>query len=134
MLDVAAAVIRDQAGRILVCRRGPSGDQAGLWEFPGGKLEPGETHAGALARECLEELGALVAVEEKLSETVHAYPEKTVRLAFLKARILSGTPKAFVHAEIRWASASELAHLEFCPADRKMAAALAKEKAAPGGL
>ena len=127
MIDVAAAVIRDAKGRVLVCRRGPARDQAGLWEFPGGKLEPGEAPGEALARECLEELGASVKVGEKLLETVHDYPEKTVRLIFMEARIASGEPKASVHAELRWAGPAELESLAFCQADRSMAASLARE-------
>ncbi|MDR2456277.1 MAG: (deoxy)nucleoside triphosphate pyrophosphohydrolase [Deltaproteobacteria bacterium] len=125
MLDVAAAVIRDKTGRVLVCRRG-QGDQAGLWEFPGGKLEPGETPAEALARECLEELGAVVAPGRKLWQAVHRYPEKEIRLIFLSARLLSGEPEAKVHAEIRWARLEELAGLDFCPADRGMVSELTR--------
>lgn len=126
MLDVAAAVICDHRGRILLCRRSLSGEQAGLWEFPGGKLEPGETAAQALARECLEELGAAVEVGPKLLETVHAYPEREIRLTFLAARIVTGQPQALVHAEISWIAPSELSGLELCQADQSMAAKLAK--------
>jgi 8-oxo-dGTP diphosphatase len=133
MLEVAAAVIFDPRGRVLVCRRAPGGDLAGSWEFPGGKLEPGETAAGALARECLEELGVVAEVGELLGVTVHRYPGRTVRLSFLAARLLAGPPRALVHAEIRWVAPGELSDLELCPADRAMAARIASGLFGPPG-
>ena len=104
---VAAAVI-EQDGRFLLTRRLEGTHLAGRWEFPGGKCEPGETHAEALARELEEELAVPVAVGQRILVTTHAYDERTVELHFYETRLL-GTPTPQLGQPMRWASREELA-------------------------
>lgn len=116
MVQVAAGVIR-QNGKILICRRGAGGSCAFLWEFPGGKREPGETPRECLMRECREELEVEISVGDALAETTYRYPDITVSLTFFEAEITGGEPKPRVHTEIRWAAPERLARYAFCPAD-----------------
>lgn len=114
---IAAAVIREKE-RICICRRGPGGSCAGLWEFPGGKVEAGETPAACAERECREELGVDIAVGRPLDYVVHQYPEYTVAITFFEARLLRGSPQCSVHEAIAWVTPAELGAYDFCPADR----------------
>lgn len=116
MIQVAAALIFKE-DTLLVCRRGPGGDCAHLWEFPGGKREPGESLPACLVRECREELGVETEVGPLIEQVQHAYPTRTVQLHFFSARITAGEPQALVHAELRWVRREALAALPFCPAD-----------------
>jgi 8-oxo-dGTP diphosphatase len=116
MIDVTAAIIVE-SGRVLIARRRPEASQAGLWEFPGGKVRRGETRAQCLKREIIEELGLEVEVGEFLGESVHAYPGQTVRLLAFRATVRRGTLALNDHAEVRWADARELEQVAFCPAD-----------------
>jgi 8-oxo-dGTP diphosphatase len=116
VIDVTAA-IWIEAGRVLIARRRPGSSQAGLWEFPGGKVRPGETPEACLAREIEEELGVEVNVEGFFAESVHAYAERTIRLRAYRVRSTGGTPVALDHAELRWVSPRELGRYAFCPAD-----------------
>lgn len=124
MIEVAAAIIEKQ-GKILIGKRRGSGSCAGLWEFPGGKQEPGETLPEALRRECREELGIAVSVGGLCARIVHQYPDREVGLSFFYAMAEDGVPEARVHEEPRWAEPEELARLPFCPADTELAASLA---------
>ena len=90
---------------------------AGLWEFPGGKIEPGETPEESLAREIAEELGAEVAVRDHVVTTSHPYDFATVRLATYYCSLVAGTPAASEHAELRWLPAAEMYELNWAPAD-----------------
>jgi 8-oxo-dGTP diphosphatase len=117
MIDVAAAVIIEN-GKVLIARRRPGISQAGQWEFPGGKLKPGETPEQCLAREIREELGIAIAVGEFLGESIHAYPQKTIRLIAYRARLLGGNLKASDHDETAWVGVAELERYPFSPADR----------------
>ena len=126
MTEVVAAVIREQ-NKILICRRPANKKRALLWEFVGGKPEPGETLPQALVRECREELDIGLEVGDKFSECTHEYPDMTVHLTAFEAKIIQGEPKLLEHADMRWVTADELDMYEFCPAD---AAILAKLKAA----
>ena len=126
MTEVAAALIRED-GRILICRRPAHKARGLLWEFPGGKLEPGETPGEALERECREELGCRVEAGEAYLELTHHYPDLTVRLTLCHARIAEGRPQRLEHAEIRWAAREELEDFEFCPADREIVRRLVME-------
>lgn len=83
IIDVVAALIRDSEGRYLVGQRAAHKSQGGLWEFMGGKIEPGETPEAALARECREELALEIENEHIVDSVVHAYPEKTIRLTLI---------------------------------------------------
>ena len=132
-LRVAAALLRDAEGRYLAGRRPAGKACAGTWEFVGGKLEPGETPARALARECLEETGAEVEAVGFARRVVHDYPAARVAVDFLWARLRPGSPApaAREHDELRFVAPAELAALGFCPADAPVAAWLASGEAEP---
>ena len=121
-ISVVAAVIVD-GGRYLVTRRQQGVHLAGLWEFPGGKIDPDETHAGALRREIREELDADVLVGPLLLETTHAYDDRTVTLFFYQCQLI-GTPAPMLGQEMRWVERSELPSLGFPPADDELIALL----------
>ena len=114
---LAAVVERD--GRFLVARRLAYGHLPGLWEFPGGKCEPGESHEACLARELIEELGVRSTVGREIAEVEHAYPDRTVRLHFRSCEI-AGEPEARLGQEIRWVAREALGSLEFPAADREL--------------
>ncbi len=120
---VAAALIR-RDGRFLACRRPPEKARGGLWEFVGGKLEPGETGREALVRECREELGIEIEAGDEFMQLVHDYPDLTVELTLYKARIAQGEPKLMEHTELAWVSPTEIDKYEFCPADEAILAKL----------
>jgi mutator protein MutT len=121
-IDVVAAIV-EQEGRLLVTRRLHGTHLAGLWEFPGGKCEPGETHEACLMREMTEELGVQTVVGIELLRTEHAYPERTVRLHFFECRIV-GVPQPLLGQEIRWVARDQLRSLEFPAADAELIARL----------
>lgn len=112
---VGAVIVRD--GLVLCARRGPGGDAGGMWEFPGGKVEPGESPQGALARETHEELGCVVEVGAPVTTTRHVGARLVVVLSTYWCRVVSGTPHPREHAEVRWLPASRLAELAWAPAD-----------------
>ena len=118
MIVVVAAVIAE-GDRILVTRRQPGVHLAGLWEFPGGKIDPDETHHAALRREIREELDADVEVGALVLATTHEYAEKTVTLYFYRCA-LKGTPRPLLGQEMRWVSRDELPALGFPPADEEL--------------
>ena len=117
-ITVVAAVVEEQDA-FLVSRRQPGVHLAGLWEFPGGKIDPGETHEHALRREMREELDTDVDVGELVFEIEHAYPERTVALFFYRCR-LRGTPRPLLGQQVRWVARGELATLGFPPADEEL--------------
>lgn len=116
MTEVVAAVIRDK-NKILICRRPEGKKRALLWEFVGGKPDPGESLEIALVRECREELDIELQVGAKFVDCVHEYPDMTVHLTAFEAQITHGEPKLLEHADIRWVTPDELDKYEFCPAD-----------------
>lgn len=116
MTDVVAALIWD-GDRFLACQRPAHKARGLLWEFVGGKVEPGETHAQALIRECREELDIQVRVGELFMELIHEYPDLTVRLSLYHAEIEDGIPKKLEHHDLRWLLPSEIDRYSFCPAD-----------------
>ncbi len=119
---VGAAII--EGGRVLACERSAPPEVAGRWEFPGGKVEPGEAETDALARECAEELGVRVAVGARVGRDVRMAHGRSV-LRVYAARLLHGDePKALEHAELRWLSAGELDSVDWLPADVPIVAAL----------
>ncbi|MET7832897.1 (deoxy)nucleoside triphosphate pyrophosphohydrolase [Micromonospora sediminicola] len=119
---VGAAII--VAGRVLACERSAPPEVAGRWEFPGGKVEPGETETEALARECAEELGVRVAVGARVGRDVRMAHGRSV-LRVYAARLLHGDqPEALEHAELRWLSAAELDSVDWLPADVPIVPAL----------
>ena len=130
LVRVAAAVIENARGEVLLCRRGPGGDCAGRWEFPGGKLEPGEDAQACARREVLEELGVRIRPVQTLGETVYAYPSRTVALTFVRAALEEGGPLELrEHAQMAWVRPRALTDYALCPADVQMARALAARDA-----
>ena len=122
---MVAAVIR-RAGRILITRRHLHAERGGQWEFPGGKVEPGEGEAAALRREILEELDCEVTVGALLARTVHRYSDIQVELAFFDCEIPSGSePRLVGAAALDWADPAHLAEYDFCEADRPVLTVLA---------
>jgi mutator protein MutT len=119
---VVAAVI-EQDGRFLLTRRLEGTHLSGLWEFPGGKCEPGESLEECLRREIQEELGVTADVHEEIVTTEHEYPERTVRLHFLRCH-LAGPPQAVLGQEMLWVTRSELRSLPLPEADRALVEAL----------
>lgn len=114
---LAAVVERD--GRFLVTRRLDHGHLPGLWEFPGGKCEPGESHETCLVRELMEELGVRAVVGDEIIVTEHTYPDRTVRLHFRRCDI-AGEPQGLLGQQIRWVARDALDTLEFPAADRAL--------------
>lgn len=117
---MAAGIVLDDDDRILVTRRRADVPLGGLWEFPGGKVEPGETLEEALVRELTEELGIVARPSARWGTLTHAYADHEVRLHFLFARIVSGTPHPHEAEELLWASPPELQELEFPEADETL--------------
>jgi mutator protein MutT len=105
---------------LLITQRPAGGHLAGLWEFPGGKREAGETFPECLARELQEELGLEVRVLEEVEALTHAYPEKTVHLRFFRCAWARHEPQALGCADFRWVTAEELAGFAFPPADARL--------------
>lgn len=115
-IEVAAALIFD-SDRLLIAQRPPGVHLEGLWEFPGGKREPGETYEACLLREIREELGCEVLVGPMLHEAEHAYPEKCVRIRFFQCQLVSGIPEPLECAALRWISPGSLGQFQFPEAD-----------------
>lgn len=124
---VVAAVIAEDS-RYLVTRRLRGTHLEGHWEFPGGKVDAGETHAAALRREIQEELGANIEVGALELATAHTYPDRTIALAFYRCRLLS-RPRPLLGQEMRWVEAAELPSLVFPPADAELITRLAASAA-----
>lgn len=116
-IDVVGAVIGNEAGEILCARRSQQMSLPGLWEFPGGKVEPEEDPKESLRREIREELGCDITVDGLISDTRHDYPAISIRLMTYRAVLTSGTPVAREHAEVRWVPLSGLQELPWAPAD-----------------
>ena len=120
MIEVTAAVIR-RNGHFLICRRPEGKSCAGLWEFPGGKVETGETGEDCIRRECMEELELRLTVEQELTDIVKAYPEKTVHLHFFLCRISDNEePVLKEHSACAWITPDKVPEYTFCPADKEM--------------
>ncbi len=119
MTEVVAALIRNsETNQFMICQR-PSHKSCGLlWEFVGGKVEPGETKEEALIRECMEELNVTLSVGDIFIEVIHEYPDITVHLTLFHATILTGIPQKMEHNDIQWITPDEIPQYEFCPADK----------------
>lgn len=117
MTEVVAALIW-KGERFLACQRPPHKARGLLWEFVGGKVEPGETREQALIRECREELDVTVRVGGIFMELVHEYPDLTVHLTLFHAGIAEGTPRLLEHQALRWITIEEIGQYPFCPADQ----------------
>ena len=124
MLDVVAALFR-RGDSFMICQRSPHKARGLLWEFPGGKVEPGETPEQALVRECREELGVAVSVGSEYASVIYEYPDVTIRLAVFEAEIVGGAdPQRPEHADIRYITPGEIPKFVFCPADGAILARL----------
>jgi 8-oxo-dGTP diphosphatase len=125
MIDVTAAILIEN-GRVLIARRRPGASQAGLWEFPGGKIRPGESPAQGLEREIGEELGIRIVVGEFFGESIYAYEDKTIRLLAYRVQAAGGELSANEHAELAWVAMTDLGRYRFCPADLPLVEKLQK--------
>ena len=123
-IRVAAAVLFDRQRRVLIAERPPGKHLAGFWEFPGGKMEPGETRTGALARELKEELGVDIDHPRPLLRLRHAYPYGEVLLDVWVVRRYRGEPRGLDGQALRWCRHAELESAELLPADRPIVSAL----------
>ena len=119
IVEVAAALIVRE-GRFLICRRPEHKARGGLWEFPGGKTEAGESVFDAVVRECREELGVTIVPSRVVDEVTHTYPDITVRLSLVLAVIAEGEPMLLEHSALAWISPSDIPRYDFCPADYPM--------------
>ena len=126
-VEVSAALIF-HGGKLLITQRHAKSHLGGLWEFPGGKREAGETFEQCLVREIREELGVEISVGKLFEEISHDYPEKSVRLKFFLCELISGEPQPLDCAAVQWIEKSELAKFEFPAADARL---LEKLKAFP---
>ncbi len=116
-MTVVVAALIWQKERFMICQRPAHKARGLLWEFVGGKVEPGETPEQALTRECKEELDVTVKADGLFMELVHEYPDLTVDLKLYNAHITEGTPKMLEHNDIQWITPAEIGKYDFCPAD-----------------
>ena len=127
MTEVVAALIWNQ-DKFMICQRPAHKDRGLLWEFVGGKVEPGETKEQALIRECQEELAVMLNVGEVFMDVVHEYPDLTVHLMLFHAAIREGIPQKLEHNAIRWITVDEIDQYAFCPADEEILMRLKQSK------
>lgn len=125
-VQVTAAIIIDQE-RVLITQRANQDAQGGQWEFPGGKIEPGETPAACLQRELQEELGVLADIHEFYAVSRHAYPHLSIELLAYKATIRAGQITLHTHQAYRWTPIRDLGQFDFSEADRPLVEKLMTE-------
>ena len=116
MVEVVAALIWKN-DKFMICQRPAHKARGLLWEFVGGKVEPGETKEQALIRECKEELDVVLSVGEVFMDVIHEYPDLTVHLTLFNATIAEGEPQKLEHNDILWITPIEIPNYDFCPAD-----------------
>ena len=119
MTEVVAALIWD-GNKFMICQRSAHKARALLWEFVGGKVEPGERKEQALIRECQEELAVMLSVGDVFMDVIHEYPDLTVHLTLFNATIADGVPQKLEHNDIKWIMPSEIPNYNFCPADEEI--------------
>lgn len=127
MIEVVAALIWDK-DRFLICQRPKNKARGLLWEYVGGKVEPGETKQEALIRECREELDVTITVGDVFMDVVHEYPDITVHLTLFHASIAEGTIRLLEHNAIAWITPAEIPDYDFCPADEDINKQIIKGK------
>lgn len=125
-LEVSAALLFHK-GKLLITQRLSGAHLAGLWEFPGGKREQGETFEQCLQRELREELGIETSIHELIEDIVHEYPERTVQLKFFRCELTSGEPRPIHCAALAWVTRDELANYDFPAADARLLDHLRRE-------
>ena len=126
MTEVVAALIWD-GNQFMICQRPAHKARGLLWEFVGGKVEPGETKEQALIRECREELAVTLSVGDVFMDVIHEYPDLTVHLTLFHAGIAEGTPRLLEHQALRWLTVEEMDQYPFCPADQAILARLREQ-------
>ncbi len=119
IVQVVAALIWE-GDRFMACQRPVHKTRGLLWEFVGGKVEPGESREDALIRECKEELNVTIEVGELFMELTHTYPDLTVHLSLFQSSIVEGTPEKLEHNDIRFIAIDEIDAYDFCPADQEI--------------
>ncbi len=117
VIPVVGAAICNEQGDVLCALRAPNMSLPNVWEFPGGKVEEGESPAAALVREIREELGCTISIGKLLADVCHEYEHAIVHLRTYEARLVDGEPRAREHAELRWVPPSQLRDLRWAPAD-----------------
>ena len=117
MTEVVAALIWDQ-DKFMICQRPAHKARGLLWEFVGGKVDPGETMEEALIRECREELNITVAVGNIFTQVIHEYPDIHIRLTLFHCSIAEGTPELLEHNDLKWIHPRQIPEFPFCPADK----------------
>ena len=127
MTEVVAALIWDD-NKFMICQRSAHKTRGLLWEFVGGKVEPGETKEQALMRECQEELAVTLSVDNVFMDVTHEYPDLTVHLTLFNAKIAQGIPQKIEHNDIKWITPKEIPNYNFCPADEEILAKIHKVK------
>lgn len=125
MVDVVAALIW-QGDKFMICQRPAHKSRGLLWEFVGGKTEPGESMENALIRECREELDITVEVGPIFTQVIHNYPDILIRLSLFHCTIREGTPRLLEHNDLRWITPGEIPDFNFCPADKDILALIRK--------
>ena len=119
MTEVVAALIWD-GNKFMICQRPAHKARGLLWEFVGGKVEPGETKEQALIRECQEELAVTLSVGDAFMDVVHEYSDIIVHLTLFNVTIAEGVPQKLEHNDIKWIAPSEIPNYDFCPADEEI--------------
>ena len=119
MIEVVAALIWTN-NKFMICQRPAHKARGLLWEFVGGKVEPGETKEQALIRECREELAITLDVGDVFMDVTHEYPDITVHLTLFNATIADGEPQKLEHNDIKWITPDEIPNYDFCPADEEI--------------
>ena len=119
MVEVVAGIIYKD-DKFLIAQRNLKKSQGGLWEFPGGKVEPEESYQDALKREIKEEFNADIEVGDFVGENVHHYPERDIKLIFYKAKLISDKMELLEHEDIRWITKEDKDSFEFAGADKKV--------------
>ena len=120
MLEVVGAIIYNEDGKLLICQRNKNKSLGLLWEFPGGKIEEGESVFDAIKREILEELDITISTSEVVGNTIHHYDNFSVHLTFIECKIVDGTLVKKEHEDVKWIDTLDLVNYEFCPADVEM--------------
>ena len=119
MTEVVAALIWS-GDKFMICQRPAHKARGLLWEFVGGKVEPGETKQQALVRECQEELAVTLDIGDIFMDVTHKYPDLTVHLTLFNAIIAKGEPQMLEHHDIQWITPAEIRNYDFCPADEEI--------------
>ena len=119
MIQVTAAIIQKN-GKLLLCQRLKGKRCELLWEFPGGKINPGETPEKCIVRECYEELNIIIEAERLVREVDYAYSDIAVNIQFYFCKLIDGEPVCIEHNDIKWLTLDNISRLPLCPADYKM--------------